>query len=123
MVFTGFHNISTMTMSFRVECAPNYYDPNCTTLCLDSSDGDNKCEFLSAPLLRVMDPVGLCVEWLVLFVLTLVAFLSAVGVILMLCIRLKSAVSATNTASKETSGKLIIKCMQAPLEWVLYKYI
>ncbi len=30
-MFTGFHNISTMTMSFRVECSPGFCGPNCTT--------------------------------------------------------------------------------------------
>ena len=31
MTFTGYHNISHMTMSFRVECAPGYCGPDCTT--------------------------------------------------------------------------------------------
>ena len=31
MMFTGFHNISTMTMSFRVQCSPGFCGPDCTT--------------------------------------------------------------------------------------------
>ncbi|XP_064403193.1 scavenger receptor class F member 1-like isoform X2 [Halichondria panicea] len=31
MTFTGFHNISHMTMSFRVECSPGFCGPDCTT--------------------------------------------------------------------------------------------
>ena len=31
MMFTGFHNISTMTMSFRVECSPGFCGPDCLT--------------------------------------------------------------------------------------------
>ncbi len=31
MMFTGFHNIATMTMSFRVECSPGFCGPYCTT--------------------------------------------------------------------------------------------
>ena len=30
MTFTGYHNISRMTMSFRIECAPGYCGPDCT---------------------------------------------------------------------------------------------
>ncbi len=31
MTFTGYHNISHMTMSFRVECSPGFCGPDCTT--------------------------------------------------------------------------------------------
>ena len=31
MTFTGFHNISHMTMSFRVECSPGFCGSDCTT--------------------------------------------------------------------------------------------
>ncbi|XP_064403235.1 multiple epidermal growth factor-like domains protein 10 isoform X2 [Halichondria panicea] len=31
MTFTGFHNISHMTMSFRVECSPGFCGPDCST--------------------------------------------------------------------------------------------
>ena len=31
MMFTGFHNISTMTMSFRVQCSPGFCGPGCMT--------------------------------------------------------------------------------------------
>ena len=30
ITYTGYHNISQMRMSFKVECAPNYCGPNCT---------------------------------------------------------------------------------------------
>ena len=36
MTFTGYHNISQMSMNFKVECASNYYGPDCTTLCEDN---------------------------------------------------------------------------------------
>ena len=36
MTFTGYHNIAQMSMSFKVECASNYYGPDCTTLCEDN---------------------------------------------------------------------------------------
>ncbi|XP_064403224.1 uncharacterized protein LOC135348803 isoform X2 [Halichondria panicea] len=31
MTFTGFHNISNMTMRFRVECSPGFCGPDCNT--------------------------------------------------------------------------------------------
>ncbi|XP_064403470.1 uncharacterized protein LOC135348970 isoform X2 [Halichondria panicea] len=31
MTFTGYHNISHMTMSFRVECSPGFCGPDCST--------------------------------------------------------------------------------------------
>ena len=31
MTFTGFHNISYMTMTFRVECSPGFCGPDCMT--------------------------------------------------------------------------------------------
>ncbi len=31
MMFTGFHKISHMTMSFRVECSPGFCGPDCST--------------------------------------------------------------------------------------------
>ncbi len=31
MTFTGFHNVSHMTMSFRVECSPGFCGSDCTT--------------------------------------------------------------------------------------------
>ncbi len=31
MTYTGYHNISHMTMSFRVECSPGFCGPDCTT--------------------------------------------------------------------------------------------
>ncbi|XP_064403204.1 protein psiR-like isoform X3 [Halichondria panicea] len=31
MTFTGFHNVSHMTISFRVECSPGFCGPDCTT--------------------------------------------------------------------------------------------
>ncbi len=37
MTFTGFHNISHMTMSFRVECSPGFCGPDCTTTSQNNS--------------------------------------------------------------------------------------
>ena len=31
MTFTGYHDVSHMTMSFRVECSPSFCGPDCTT--------------------------------------------------------------------------------------------
>ena len=36
MTFTGYHNISHMTMSFRVECSPGFCGPDCTTTPLNN---------------------------------------------------------------------------------------
>ena len=59
MTFTGYHNISHMTMSFRVECSPGFCGPDCTTngtdpqvakcqadgslTCYDNFDPTTKC--------------------------------------------------------------------------------
>ena len=36
MTSIGYHNISQMSMSFKVDCASNYYGPDCTTFCVDN---------------------------------------------------------------------------------------
>ncbi len=107
IMFTGFHNIATMTMSFRVECAHN--TTNCTALSVDSS-GEQKCNFINTgeqkrnstiTVVRIREEP---VEWLALFVLTLVALLISIAIIVLLCIKLKSA-SAAKTASEETASE------------------
>ncbi len=43
MMFTGFHNISTMTMSFRVQCSPDFCGPNCNRSLDDLPGRVDKC--------------------------------------------------------------------------------
>ncbi len=43
MTFTGFHDVSHMTMSFRVECSPGFCGSNCTTT-LQNNIGVDECQ-------------------------------------------------------------------------------
>ncbi len=64
MTFTGYHNISHMTMSFRVECSPGFCGPDCTTNVTDplvatcQADGSITCtdnRLDSSPLVACND--------------------------------------------------------------------
>ncbi len=65
MTFTGFHNISHMTMSFRVECSPGFCGPGCITTPLNNpqvatcqADGTLTCtdnRFDPSPLVACSD--------------------------------------------------------------------
>ena len=48
MTFTGYHKISHMTMSFRVECDTNSYGPNCSNYCIDLFyESPSSCEIFN----------------------------------------------------------------------------
>ena len=80
MTFTGYHNISHMTMSFKVECASDYYDPNCTTFCVDNS-GSSSCSAIN----RQQTNASSCTRPDTLL-LALSGVLSGVGLLAMLVI-------------------------------------
>ncbi len=63
MTFTGFHDISHMTMSFRVECSPGFCGPNCTTL--PDNIGVDECQANGTILcVHGWDPLQNCSECL-----------------------------------------------------------
>lgn len=62
--FTGYHHISEMTMAFRVDCATNYYGPECTLHC-EESPGVWLCDENGKMCLRNgYDPVENCSQCL-----------------------------------------------------------
>ncbi len=64
MTFTGFHNISHMTMSFRVECSPGFCGPNCTTT-PQNNIGVDECQADGTILcVHEWDPLQNCSECL-----------------------------------------------------------